>query len=318
MTINARNRIGRLAVTAAVALAVAVPSMFAAAPAYAGTAQSPKYFDRSAVLARAKTWVDKGVPYSQTGWLGNYRTDCSGFISMAWGLDQSYVTWSLPEVARPIHQNELQPGDIILNTERHVVMFVRWANTAHSAYVVYEEAGTPHKAIQRVVRYPYDTVTANSYKPYRYVGGHSLYEPGNELPTAFMQTYAGGGQVLVPGPRASATNVKLWRIAQKRTAQKQAQRRAAAADAAKKAAAAKAGAATTAAAAPAAAGAKATAVTPKPAAPVAAAAAAAAKTTAAVTGHTAAAPVATKRHPAPDTRPPAMQLLDLILGLLTR
>lgn len=314
MNLHVRKHLGRWAVIAAVALAVSAQAFVGVTPAYAGTAKSPAYFDRKAVMARAKTWVDKRVPYSQTGWLNNYRTDCSGFVSMAWGLDQSYVTWSLPEVARPIHKEELLPGDIILNLQRHVVIFGGWANSKHTAYVVYEQAGTPHKAIKRVVRYPYDTVTSNSYKPYRYVGGHNLKEPGNTLPTAFMATYAGRGQVLVPGVRATRTNVKLWRIAQKRTVQNLEKKRAAARVAANTAAAKAAGktAAKTSAKAAEAKSLKLKADKAAEGARAAAGAKAAAK------ARQAALTRAEAKRAAIDERPPAMKLLQGLLALITR
>jgi hypothetical protein len=225
LNLPARNRIGRYVVITAVALAVTAQSLIGVIPAHAQGVgvQSPSYFDRKAVMQRAKTWVDAGVPYDQQGWLKNYRTDCSGFVSMAWGLDSSYVTWSLPEVAKPIAKEDLQPGDIILNTERHVVLFAGWADKSHDSYVVYEEAGLPHKAIKRVVSYPYDTPTRDQYKPYRYTGGHSLNGPGNTLPSALVQTNAGNGEVLQPGSFATAANARIRKAAAERAKQMAAQ-----------------------------------------------------------------------------------------------
>lgn len=42
--------------------------------------------DRKDIIARGQVWVDKNVPYSQTGTHDGYRTDCSGFVSMCWQL----------------------------------------------------------------------------------------------------------------------------------------------------------------------------------------------------------------------------------------
>lgn len=39
---------------------------------------------RSSILARGQVWVDKNVPYNKT--YDGYRSDCSGFVSMCWGL----------------------------------------------------------------------------------------------------------------------------------------------------------------------------------------------------------------------------------------
>jgi hypothetical protein len=212
--ISRTHRIARSFVTAAiVAVAIAQPLVGASA-AHAATAQAPSYFNRQAVMGRAARWVAKGVPYDQGAWRDDYRTDCSGFVSYAWGLDSSYVTWSLPEVARPIAKEDLQPGDIILNTVRHVVIFDGWANKQHSAYVVLEQAGTPHKAIKRVVSYPYDSPTAADYHPYRYTGGHNIYAPEAGLAAPLVTTNAGNGQLLTPS-FAIKENLRRTRIKQK-------------------------------------------------------------------------------------------------------
>lgn len=39
---------------------------------------------RSTIIARGQDWVNKNIPYDKT--YDGYRTDCSGFVSMAWGL----------------------------------------------------------------------------------------------------------------------------------------------------------------------------------------------------------------------------------------
>src|SRR4051794_36736932 len=43
---------------------------------------------RSTIKKRGWSWVKAKVPYSQTSYhcngYGNYRQDCSGFVSMAW------------------------------------------------------------------------------------------------------------------------------------------------------------------------------------------------------------------------------------------
>lgn len=214
--------------TAALGVAVTAQSLIGAAPAHAAAPASPKFFDRKAVIARAKTWTSVHVPYSQTDWLKNYRTDCSGFVSMAWGLDRSYVTWSLPEVAVRIDKEDLQPGDIILNLQRHVIIFAGWADKAHTRYVGMEQVGGAyHEALSRVIRYPYDTVTAPDYKPYRYTGGHdkyghNIFAPGNTLPAAWMQTNAGDGSYSSAGGAGDAVNARIAKVQAQRLAVKKA------------------------------------------------------------------------------------------------
>ena len=136
-------------------------------------AESP---DRQEVIRRAKTWVERGVPYSMEAYTNGpdgkpYRTDCSGFVSMAWGLDNSYSTVTLPQVAHPIPKEELQPGDILLKggpgsggANGHVVIFNGWADESHTSYYALEEAGGVG-ATARVISYPYDGDGA--YVPYR-------------------------------------------------------------------------------------------------------------------------------------------------------
>ncbi|MFI9722421.1 FG-GAP-like repeat-containing protein [Streptomyces sp. NPDC052396] len=102
---------------------------------------------RSEVLRRAQTWVDADLPYNQQAKYQGYRTDCSGFVSMAWNLGDALTT---PEfdgsVAKRISKDELLPGDALLNPkpgdDGHIVIFDKWANDAHTAYVGYELSGT--------------------------------------------------------------------------------------------------------------------------------------------------------------------------------
>jgi len=58
--------------------------------------------------------------------------DCSAFISMAWGLNASYVTSTLPSVATAITKSSLQPGDMLDPTSSHAVLFVGWYDEAHT------------------------------------------------------------------------------------------------------------------------------------------------------------------------------------------
>lgn len=43
-----------------------------------------KCIARTTIISRGQDWVDKHVPYSQSGTHDGYRTDCSGFVSMCW------------------------------------------------------------------------------------------------------------------------------------------------------------------------------------------------------------------------------------------
>ncbi|TWE12321.1 hypothetical protein [Rudaeicoccus suwonensis] len=117
---------------------------------------------------RALAWIDEHVPYSQTTYVdgpapyvGPYRTDCSGFVSMAWGLNTSDTTQSLRGVATQITDSQLQMGDILdYNSTKdptdgsHVVMFVSWANAQHTAYLADENDGQ-QGAVEHVIPFPY-------------------------------------------------------------------------------------------------------------------------------------------------------------------
>jgi hypothetical protein len=120
------------------------------------------------ICSNAATWLYPPVPYNQQAWYNGYRTDCSGYVSMAWGLGASYVTWTLPQVSHRISKDELQAGDILLNIDEHVLIFESWANSERTYYNAYEE--TPPQAVYHVVEYPYWSGSGGVYLPYRLNG----------------------------------------------------------------------------------------------------------------------------------------------------
>lgn len=128
-------------------------------------------------IARAQNWVDAGVSYSGSNWYtdenGTYRTDCSGFVSMALGLGSSYTTDTLPQVSFPIAKDDLRPGDMLLNpapgTAGHVVLFAAWADETHTRYYGYESSPSGGGAHFSALPYPY-WPGYGTYTPYRYEG----------------------------------------------------------------------------------------------------------------------------------------------------
>jgi hypothetical protein len=128
---------------------------------------------RTAIINRAKIWIGARVPYSMSDyWTDGYRQDCSGFVSMAWGLGSNEWTGSLDQFGVKITKDELQPGDILLfhnpdNPEKgsHVVIFGGWTDYTHTYYTVYEQ--TPPHARTQPTPYQYWT-NASKYIPYRY------------------------------------------------------------------------------------------------------------------------------------------------------
>lgn len=131
------------------------------------------------ILLRAASWT--GVPYSQNGFHtnehGTYRTDCSGFASMAWGLPGrpgdprgGLNTVDLAGIGVPVEKVALRPGDLLIDaagdrTTRHVTVFVGWADLTRSRCWIYEHC-TGRGTVLRVVPYPYDR-NATGYRPYR-------------------------------------------------------------------------------------------------------------------------------------------------------
>ncbi|MGW1012904.1 VCBS repeat-containing protein, partial [Streptomyces termitum] len=113
---------------------------------------------RSEVIARAKSWVGKGLDYSWTNYYKGYRMDCSGYVSMAWGLSTSLATPGfVPGTAEWITKAELKAGDALLDDDSgadgHIVLFEEWASSDKSSYWGYEF--TPSGVHHRILPYPY-------------------------------------------------------------------------------------------------------------------------------------------------------------------
>lgn len=132
---------------------------------------------RNDILTRGRSWIDEHVPYSQsanhTNKYGTYRTDCSGFVSMAWALGESRTTWTLWNVSKQIGSGELQPGDALLKDSDgtdHVALFVRWAGSGKP--VVYEEYSSGHPAEERTWE------SLRGFTPVRYTGASGTASAG--------------------------------------------------------------------------------------------------------------------------------------------
>ena len=85
----------------------------------------------------------------------------------------------------------------------HVVMFVRWANDAHTQYVIDEEAGSLG-AVERTVPYPYDASMdgTSSWVPFRY--DNIVGDPQRDLLAADV---SGDGYADLMGVKSDGT---LW------------------------------------------------------------------------------------------------------------
>lgn len=145
---------------------------------------------RGNMVDRAKSWLEGGgVPYSMSDYYPgpggrSYRTDCSGFISMAWSLKSSLTTTTLQGVAHELdNKSQLEPGDVLLNSEgagpnSHVVMFLGWVpGSGKSKYEAIEQRGGDGTVLTKEMPYPYHS---EQYVPYRYDNIDESQDSGQE------------------------------------------------------------------------------------------------------------------------------------------
>ena len=159
---------------------------------------------RDSVLQRAATWLTANngsqVPYSQSRTWGGYRTDCSGYVSMALQLSKpgpnTVGLANTRSLTTPITVGALKPGDLLIdaigtNTTRHVVIFAGWTSSAHSAYYAYEQRGG-HGTDYRVLTYGLNA--GSEYKPYRPVKYGDGDDGSPQPPTGNWPSISNGSQ----------------------------------------------------------------------------------------------------------------------------
>ena len=99
---------------------------------------------RLTAIQRGFTWLDANVPYSQSRSYKGYRTDCSGFVSMAWNLGTSYNTASFMGGGAPVRQvawDQMMPADAF-GKRGHIMLFLGWNDAGHKNACVLEQAST--------------------------------------------------------------------------------------------------------------------------------------------------------------------------------
>ncbi|WP_144124598.1 hypothetical protein [Catellatospora sichuanensis] len=126
---------------------------------------------RMQILARAAIWADAQVGYSQLKFRKGWRTDCSGYVSMAWELGRNHWTGDLHQVGERVDFEEMRPGDMLLYHNRarpkdgsHVVLFERWVGEPGGDFVMYEQ--TPPSVKHRT--WSDSGYSRKKYKSYRY------------------------------------------------------------------------------------------------------------------------------------------------------
>ncbi|QKW07685.1 hypothetical protein HUT18_16145 [Streptomyces sp. NA04227] len=135
---------------------------------------------REEALKRAAGWLTANggaqVPYSQGKvWKDGYRQDCSGYVSMALGLGApgtNTVGLTSPAITKPIPVNDLRPGDLLIDADgnsntRHVVMFEKWDNPAHTSYTAFEQRGG-HGTDHRSLTYGLNNNVYKAYRPLKF------------------------------------------------------------------------------------------------------------------------------------------------------
>ncbi|PRY41459.1 hypothetical protein [Umezawaea tangerina] len=124
---------------------------------------------RDEMLTRSQSWISARVPYSQgtcyRNAYGQYRTDCSGYVSMIWGARHSYTTSDIDYISHEIPRADLRPGDALNDPGSHVALFLRWADAAKTQPVVREQAGPNGSP---TTERTWSAATASAYTPIRY------------------------------------------------------------------------------------------------------------------------------------------------------
>ncbi|MEU5975082.1 peptidoglycan-binding protein [Streptomyces sp. NPDC047315] len=154
---------------------------------------------RTEIIKRAKTWVSAKVPYSMSKyWKDGYRQDCSGYVSMAWGLATNEWTGSLAKFATKISRSDLQPGDILLfhnpanpTKGSHVTIFGGWTDHTRTHYVAYEQTKPATRKQSTPMAY---WNNSGKYVAYRFKGLTGQVTTGPTTADAFP-----GAQYFGPG-----------------------------------------------------------------------------------------------------------------------
>ena len=162
-----------------VAAAVAVMPILAAtviSPSVAAASDVGGRITQSEVIARAEYWLNKGIQYNQQGSYPDssgrrYRTDCSGYVSMALHLTDSPSSGMMLTDSRfrPVSRAELKIGDVLTFSE-HVILFAGYdADRVHFTY--YTFGSTP---VRKVTGATFNSSTldghpTSSYQARRYV-----------------------------------------------------------------------------------------------------------------------------------------------------
>ncbi|MER7850325.1 hypothetical protein ABTZ03_41070 [Kitasatospora sp. NPDC096077] len=170
------SKLIRVALAAAIAASGAIATTAVTVTTASASSVTSGQISRSEILARAQYWYGKSIGYNQGGSYPDqqgayYRTDCSGYVSMAWHLQTPGLnTQGLPGVATEIPRSQLKPGDILNSYYDHVILFEKWDDAAHTTFSYYSFGSTPvkHRTGVSISAPSFDSHPNGDYKAYRY------------------------------------------------------------------------------------------------------------------------------------------------------
>jgi len=125
------------------------------------TRQAPPKITRAEILRRAMRWVQHRIRYSQKRYHSDptisggkaYRMDCTGFVSMAWGIPMiGTARWVVGEkdkngrIFSSKACKDLRPGDALVN-QKHIILFLQWTDRANGKFDAAEEMGTAYGTV---------------------------------------------------------------------------------------------------------------------------------------------------------------------------
>ncbi|WP_370367168.1 Ig-like domain-containing protein [Catenulispora sp. GP43] len=227
---------GSVAATMSAAL-IAGPAHADGAPACTDTSAKGGAISPCMMLARADNWIANGVPYDQGGWYaspsgdGTYREDCAGFVAMAWhmtwsppvsyappGLDDPSISKYLGTVSSLKAAGQLatiQPGDALVLTGEHIVLFAGWTDSSHTAAVIDSESHTGVPTSQASGHDAWDTdyLINKGYKVYRY-NNDQLNNPASPPTTTVTGTTVTSSAVTLTGTASPAADSFYYHVQQ--------------------------------------------------------------------------------------------------------
>ena len=100
---------------------------------------------------------------------GSYNTvgvDCSGLLTVCWGLPKKIATRDIPEYATVLEGiDEIQQGDVFAKVGSHVMLFKEFVDKEKTEVIIIDSTRSTGKVSQRKVNVA--ELFANGYKIYR-------------------------------------------------------------------------------------------------------------------------------------------------------